>query len=79
MAMRKMMYIVAVGFCLSTLAACGNANVRNANEETSPGVTGGGTGAGTTASGVGTSGTPGSLTDVGDTIRTTDRDTTRNR
>lgn len=77
--MRKMMYIMAVGFCLSTLAACGNANVQNADDETSPGVTGGGTGAGTTATGVGTSGTPGGLTDVGDTIRTTDTDTTRER
>jgi hypothetical protein len=71
--MKNWLYTMALGFSLSTMAACEGQTtkeVENVDDQTSPGVTGGGTGAGTTATGVGTTGTPGSLTDVGDTIRT---------
>jgi hypothetical protein len=70
---------MALGLSLSTLVACGDRRVENADQETSPGVTAGGTGAGTTATGVGTSGTPGGLTEIGDTVRTEDRETNRDR
>ncbi len=77
--MKTILYTLALGLSLSTLMACDNRQVENADGETSPGVTGGGTGAGTTATGVGTSGTPGGLTEIGDTVRTDETNPNRDR